>query len=323
MAHRNPGPDPAEPQLPLGEASHPADQPPGRPQPAASEQPTGDEPRVATPQDEALSPSPAAAAAACEAPASPGDAVAAEPPPDPPTSQRPAGPPPRNGGRSGLRLGTGAGARVMPGSRNPAPRAGAGGRGPLTLARSNLQALEVLARLDPGGQPLHPGQRAALEQWAGWGPMAKAFDPHERTSAWQQLGARLRELLTPEEGTAAQQATATSFYTAPAVTAATPAGLPVSWTGVERDPVSARIASRLHPHARIITAPLERVSLPPASFAAACGNVPFADVTPYDPCAPKKLSLHNYFIWRAVRAVHPGGLVAVVTSRFTLDSQEP
>ncbi len=174
----------------------------------------------------------------------------------------------------------------MPGSRNPAPRAGAGGRGPLTLARSNLQALEVLARLDPGGQPLHPGQRAALEQWAGWGPMAKAFDPHERTPAWQQLGARLRELLTPEEGTAAQQATATSFYTSPAVTAAiwrvlvglglaggqvlepgcgsglfiaaTPAGLPVSWTGVERDPVSARIASRLHPHARIITAPLAR-----------------------------------------------------------------
>jgi len=181
--------------------------------------------------------------------------------------------------------------------------------------------------------------------------MAKAFDPYERTPAWQQLGARLRGLLTPEEGTAAQQATATSFYTSPTVTtaiwrvlvglgfaggqvlepgcgsglfiAATPAGLPVSWTGVERDPVSARIAGLLHPHARIIPAPLERVSLPPAGFAAAVGNVPFADVTPYDPCAPKKLSLHNYFIWRAVRAVHPGGLIAVVTSRFTLDSEEP
>jgi N12 class adenine-specific DNA methylase len=238
----------------------------------------------------------------------------------------------------------------MPGRRNPSPHAGPGGRGPLTLARSNLQALEVLARVD-ADRPLHPGQRAALEQWAGWGPMAKAFDPHERTPAWQQLAARLRGLLTEEEASAAQQATATSFYTAPAVTAAiwrvlvglgvtggkvlepgcgsglfiaaTPAGLPVSWTGVERDPVSARIAGLLHPHARIITAPLERVSLPPAGFAAACGNVPFADVTPYDPTAPRKLRLHNYFIWRAVQAVHPGGLVAVVTSRFTLDSEEP
>jgi N12 class adenine-specific DNA methylase len=271
--------------------------------------------------------------------------------PPPPAQPRPSGPPPRTRGRPGLRLGSGPGLRPAHGRSGPRPRrAPATARGPLTLARSNLQVLEVLARLDPG-QPLHPGQRAVLEQWAGWGLMAKAFDPYERTPAWQQLGARLRELLTPEEGTAAQQATATSFYTSPTVTsaiwrvlvglgldggqvlepgcgsglfiAATPASLPVDWTGVERDPVSARIAALLHPGARIITAPLERVSLPPASFAAACGNVPFADVTPYDPTAPKKLSLHNYFIWRAVQAVHPGGLVAVVTSRFTLDGEEP
>jgi hypothetical protein len=180
--------------------------------------------------------------------------------------------------------------------------------------------------------------------------MAKAFDPYERTPAWQQLGARLRELLTPEEGVAAQQATPTSFYTSPTVTtaiwravvglgfaggqvlepgcgsglfiAATPSGLAVTWTGVERDPVSARIAQLLHPHARIINAPLERVSLPPAGFDAAVGNVPFADVTPYDPTAPTKLSLHNYFLWRAVQAIRPGGLVAVVTSRYTLDGEE-
>jgi SAM-dependent methyltransferase len=180
--------------------------------------------------------------------------------------------------------------------------------------------------------------------------MAKAFDPYERTPAWQQLGARLRELLTPEEGVAAQQATPTSFYTSPTVTtaiwravvglgfaggqvlepgcgsglfiAATPSGLPVTWTGVERDPVSARIAQLLHPHARIINAPLERVSLPPAGFDVVVGNVPFADVTPYDPTAPTKLSLHNYFLWRAVQAIRPGGLVAVVTSRYTLDGEE-
>jgi hypothetical protein len=179
--------------------------------------------------------------------------------------------------------------------------------------------------------------------------MANAFDPYQRVPAWRQVGARLRDLLTPEEGSAAQQATATSFYTSPVVTAAiwqvlvglgfdggkvlepgcgsglfmaaTPVGIPITWTGVERDLVSARIAGLLHPHVRIITAPLERVSLAPAGFDAAVGNVPFADVTPYDPTAPK-LSLHNYFLWRAVQAVRPGGLVAVVTSRFTLDSEE-
>jgi N12 class adenine-specific DNA methylase len=304
-------------------------------------------------------PPPTPAAAASPAALEPAASISAEPDP-PPAAEAPArpaaaphppGPPPRRGGRPSLRLGAGAGGHPAPRS-NGAPRPGvpSGGRGPLTLARSNLQVLEILAGLGPG-QPLQPGQRAALEQWAGWGPMAKAFDPHERTPAWQQLGVRLRELLTPEEGTAAQQATATSFYTSPTITsglwrlllglgftggqvlepgcgsglfiAASPPGLPLSWTGVERDPVSARIAGLLHPHARIITAPLERVSLAPAGFAAAVGNVPFADVCPYDPTAPKKLALHNYFLWRAVQAVHPGGLVAVVTSRFTLDGEEP
>jgi hypothetical protein len=91
----------------------------------------------------------------------------------------------------------------------------------LTPARGNLQVLEVLARLDRDrGRALDPGERAALQQWAGWGPMAKAFHPYERVPAWQQVGARLRDLLSPEEGSAAQQATATSFYTSPVVTAA-------------------------------------------------------------------------------------------------------
>jgi hypothetical protein len=81
--------------------------------------------------------------------------------------------------------------------------------------------LELLARLDRDrGRALDPGERAALEQWAGRGPMAKAFHPYEHVPAWQQVGARLRDLLSPEEGSAAQQATTTSFYTSPVVTAA-------------------------------------------------------------------------------------------------------
>ena len=223
MARPGSGPDPAESQLPLwAAASEPADQASSQPDPAARDQAPDDDPTVSAPE---AAPPPATLAPAPppapEAAASlPDQAVPTEHAPGPPVPQRPAGPPPRNGGRPGLRLGSGPGARPAPGRGGPPRRsASAGGRGPLTLARSNLQVLDVLARLDPD-RPLNAGQRAALEQWAGWGPMAKAFDPYERTPAWQQLGARLRELLTPEEGTAAQQATATSFYTSPTVTAA-------------------------------------------------------------------------------------------------------
>lgn len=321
--------DPPAPAVPSGRESASIAPPDAVPTPPASQ----DLPSTLSPEASAPAPAPA--------------------PTPPPAPSGPPGPPPRRGGRPGLRLSGGLGAHATPRRTGP-PRPTAtpsGGRGPITLARGNLQVLEALGRLDRDPQqPLSPGHHAALEQWAGWGPMAKAFDPYERTPAWQQIGARLRELLTPDEGVAAQQATPTSFYTSPAVTAAiwgavvglgfdggqvlepgcgsglfmaaTPNGLPVSWTGVERDPVSARIARLLHPQARIVNAPLERVSLPPARFDAAIGNVPFADVTPYDPTAPKKLSLHNYFIWRAVQAVHPGGLVAVVTSRFTLDAED-
>jgi hypothetical protein len=254
--------------------------------------------------------------------------------------------PPRPG-RGGLRLGLGGRATAGLGgdTRNGN---GSSARGPLALARAGLRALEVLARLD-ADHPLSPADRAALAGWLGWGPMAKAFDPYEQAPGWRQVGERLRELLSPDAGTAAQQATATSFYTSPEVTgavwrmlqglgfdggqvlepgcgsglfiAAAPPGLPLRWTGVERDPTSAQIAALLHPGARIVAAPLERVSLPPCGFDAAVGNVPFADVTPYDPTSPK-LSLHNYFIWRAVQAVRPGGLVAVVTSRYTLDAED-
>jgi N12 class adenine-specific DNA methylase len=272
------------------------------------------------------------------APAVNGQAGVVSAPRRPPAPPRP--------GRNGLRLG--AGARPATSARQVNGN-GAESRGPMGLARANLRALEILARLD-GDWPLGTGEQAALAQWAGWGPMAKAFDPYERSAGWRQLGERLQQLLSAEDGTAAQQATATSFYTSPTVTAAiwrilqglgfdgghvlepgcgsglfiaaAPTRLPITWTGVERDPVSARIAALLHPAARIITAPLERVSLPPCGLDAAVGNVPFADVAPYDPCAPK-LSLHNYFIWRAVQAVHPGGLVAVISSRYTLDAEDP
>jgi len=220
--------------------------------------------------------------------------------------------------------------------------------GPLALARNNLRVLATLERVSRTPGPVGDDDWEVLLQWAGWGPMARALDPRVGEPSWRVLGEELRGLLTPEQGSAAELATATSFYTAPLVAdlvwrllaglafdggrvlepgcgngrfvATAPDGLQIAWTGVERDPTSARIASLLWPDQTVHAGALERVSLPPASFDAAVGNVPFADAKPHDPAAPP-LSLHNYCIWRAVQAVRPGGLVVVVTSRYTLDAE--
>jgi N12 class adenine-specific DNA methylase len=220
--------------------------------------------------------------------------------------------------------------------------------GPVGLARRNLHALEVLDQLAQASTAPGEEDRAALAAWAGWGPMAKAFESGAR-EPWKQIGERVRWLLPPDRVDAGHQATPNSFYTSPAVVAAawqalrglgfaggralepgcgngvfmalTPSDLPVRWTGVERDPTSARIAELLHPEAEILTAPLERTGLRSCWFDAAVGNVPFGAEGPYDPTAPARLSLHNYFLWRALQAVRPGGLVVMVTSRYTLDAE--
>ena len=101
--------------------------------------------------------------------------------------------------------------------------------------------------------------------------------------------------------------------------AAAPADLRLRWTGVERDPTSARIAQARFPGAQIIASPLEHVPLPAGVFDLAIGNVPFADVQIYDKDAPK-LNLHNYCLWRSLQAVHPGGYVIALTSRYTMDA---
>ena len=168
--------------------------------------------------------------------------------------------------------------------------------------------------------------------------------------SWAQIGAELRMALPAVELAAAESATPTSYFTDPrlspvlwkiatgvgftggrvletgcgsgAFMAAAPADLRLRWTGVERDPTSARIAQARFPGAQIIASPLELVPLPAGVFDLAIGNVPFADVQIYDKDAPK-LNLHNYCLWRSLQAVHPGGYVIALTSRYTMDAASP
>jgi N12 class adenine-specific DNA methylase len=223
--------------------------------------------------------------------------------------------------------------------------------GPVTRARASLRALEALDRISARGGTPSDSDLDDLRGWAGWGPMAPAFSSARR-DAWRQIGERLEWLLPPDQLREAEQATPNAFYTPPALAqacwqiltglgsdhgrvlepgcgagaflAAAPDGIEVTWTGVERDPVTARIAQLLHPAARIISDRLQNAALPAHSADAVIGNVPFGETAVYDPTAPKDVtkSLHNYCIWRSARTLRPGGVAVLITSRYTMDARD-
>ena len=203
-----------------------------------------------------------------------------------------------------------------------------GGVGPVARARASLQALEVLDRISsPRREPVAAAtwRRCAAGRAGGrWHPRSHPG----AAAAWQEIGERLEWLLPPGQLREAEQATPNAFYTpadlatacwqilrglgsehgrvlepgcgAGAFIAAAPAGVEATWVGVERDPVTARIAQLLHPSAQIINERLQNAALPAHSVDAVIGNVPFGETPVYDPTAPKDVakSLHNYCIWR-------------------------
>ena len=230
------------------------------------------------------------------------------------------------------------------------PAAETANLGPISRARASLAALESLERLhQTPNTPPSPEDLTALRGWSGWGPLAPALD-QSRSGTWAQIGERIAYLLDSEHYDHGIQATYNAFYTPPEIAAAcwniltglgfrggrilepgcgagvfmdhTPPDLTVAWTGVERDPTTAAIAKLLHPGATIHAQRLEENTLPSHSVDAVLGNVPFADTKVYDPTTPRELTsnLHNYFIWRAIQALRPGGVAVLITSRYTLDA---
>ena len=224
--------------------------------------------------------------------------------------------------------------------------------GNISLARNGLAALEVLRR---NVYSLTEEDLDVLAKWPGWGPLAPAFDP-EPPSGWGEISEQLADLLDSEAYDDAKLCVDNSFYTpAPMVAAmfealsftgigeqatksrvralepgcgsgvfmgAAPEGWHIEWTGIEADKTSAAIASALHPESRIVRARLEKTSLPADSFDLAIGNVPFSSQHIHDPAGNSYLSVHNYFIVRALEAVHEGGYLAFIVSRFAMDGRE-
>ena len=184
-----------------------------------------------------------------------------------------------------------------------------------------------------------------MEAYSGWGGAQKAFS-EKAEGEWGEIRDGLRELLSDDEFASQRHTVLTAFYTpAPVIGAIydalreagigqgdtpaailepgcgsgnfmrlAPADLALDFHGVELDPISARIAQALCPEAHITAAGLEECRVSPASFDAAIGNVPYSGDIKID-----GMPIHDYFIKKSVEAVRPGGVVAVLTSRYTLD----
>lgn len=235
------------------------------------------------------------------------------------------------------------GVRFVPGAAEALAPSGAKAR-----FQANLAAIQVVRRLDEGARPATPAEQALLGRWSSWGAVSDVFD--DSKPAWAAERDELRGVLTEREWAEARRTTLNAHFTDPAYAAAiwstlgglgftggdvlepgsgsgtfiglAPAG--ARMTGVELDPMSARISQALYPDASIRAESFADTRFPSGHFDAAVGNVPFADVVLHDRTHNGGgHSIHNHFIIKSLALTRPGGLVAVLTSRFTLDGQNP
>ena len=221
--------------------------------------------------------------------------------------------------------------------------------GPKAKFQANVNAIRLLKELEAAGQQASPEQQEVLSRYVGWGGLSDAFDPEK--PAWALEYAQLKELLTPEEYAAARSSTLNAHYTSPTVIQAIYEAvdrmgfetgnilepsmgvgnffgmLPEKMRnsrlyGVELDPVSGHIAKQLYPKADITVGGFETTDRRDF-FDLAIGNVPFGQYQVNDKAYNKlNFSIHNYFFAKALDQVRPGGVVAFVTSRYTMDAKD-
>jgi N12 class adenine-specific DNA methylase/predicted RNA methylase len=216
-------------------------------------------------------------------------------------------------------------------------------------ARDILAAVRTLKQIEQDHRPATMQERYVLARFGGFGAVARSLFPHWTTglykdAGWQVLGDELKSLLTPDEYDSAKATVYNAFYTSPMVIKAmhralARLGAPPDaavlepgcgsgnflayappgqrFIGVEKDSLSGRIARALHPKADIRIESYADTRLPAGSIDAVIGNPPFGDVPlPY---RGMKLPLHDYFVVKSLDALKPGGILAVVTSHYTLD----
>ena len=221
--------------------------------------------------------------------------------------------------------------------------------GPKAKFRMNMDAINLLKELEFDGRQATPEEQEVLSKYVGWGGLADAFD--ETKQNWSEEFKELYATLTPEEYAAARASTLNAHFTSPTVISAIydavgrmgftsgnilepsmgvgnffgmlPSEMSDSKLyGVELDSITGRIAKQLYPNANITVAGFETTDRKDF-FDLAIGNVPFGNYQVSDPHYNKLgFSIHNYFFAKALDQVRPGGVVAFVTSRYTMDAKD-
>lgn len=215
----------------------------------------------------------------------------------------------------------------------------------------NYAAITVLKRCQQENRFATLDEQIILSKYVGWGGIPEAFD--ERAGAWHTEYAMLKNILTPEEYESARESTLTAFYTPPTVIKAVYKAmeqlgfregnilepscgighfigmLPDSMSeskiyGVELDTVSAGIAQQLYQKSSIAAQGFEEANLPDSFFDAVVGNVPFGDFKVPDKRYDKhKFLIHDYFFAKSLDKLRPGGVMALITSKGTMDKENP
>ena len=213
----------------------------------------------------------------------------------------------------------------------------------------NYAAIKVLKDCQNENRFATPDEQKILSRYVGWGGIPEAFD--ERAGAWHTEYAMLKNILTPEEYASARESTLTAFYTPPEVSTAIykvleqmgfqegnllepSCGignfigmLPKSMEnakvyGVELDTVSAGIAQQLYQKSSIAAQGFEEVNVPDSFFDGVIGNVPFGDFKVSDKRYDKyNFLIHDYFFAKSLDKLRPGGVMALVTSKGTMDKE--
>ena len=222
--------------------------------------------------------------------------------------------------------------------------------GAKTKFRMNMDAIYTLKILENEHRNATPDEQETLSKYVGWGGLAEAFD--EDNSSWTREYKELKAALTDDEYTAARSSTLNAHYTSPTVIKAIyeavgnmgfTAGnilepsmgvgnffglLPQEMSGsrlygVELDSITGRIAQKLYPNADITVAGFETTDRRDF-FDLAVGNVPFGNYKVNDKAYNKlNFSIHDYFFAKTLDQVRPGGVIAFITSRYTMDKQSP
>lgn len=227
-------------------------------------------------------------------------------------------------------------------------------KGPKTSARANVEAIRIAKSLEAEDRLATPDEQRALVQYTGWGNLAKSFNPY---GDWKDIYQALTGVMDhgSDEWLAALASTVNAMYTPPDVIramydAVTRLGftggavlepaigsghffglMPAEMrnltrrVGLDMDHLSALIASKLYPKSKVFQSPYQKAPLPEGYFDLVISNVPFGDVKIFDKRYPRHLtrSVHDYYFVRTMDMVRPGGLVAFITSHFTMDKQDP